>query len=158
MTIKQAPEPAPSWQVAHWLNTPEPLSLEGLRGKVVVLHAFQMLCPGCVAHGLPQTQRAFETFDHDQVAVVGLHTVFEHHDAMTATALKAFVHEYRLTFPVGIDSPNGRGSPKTMTAYQMQGTPTLILIDRQGKLRRQAFGQYNDLSLGADIMSLILEQ
>jgi len=71
--------------------------------------------------------------------------------------LKAFTHEYRLKLPIGIDLPNGRGSPATMTAYQMQGTPTLILIDRYGRIRRQVFGQYDDLSLGAEIMALILE-
>lgn len=47
----------PEWQVSTWLNTPEPIALESLRGRVVLLHAFQMLCPGCVAHGLPQTER-----------------------------------------------------------------------------------------------------
>ena len=46
--------PAPPLQVSHWFNTPGPLSLEALRDRVVALHAFQMLCPGCVAHGLPQ--------------------------------------------------------------------------------------------------------
>jgi len=148
---------APPWQVESWLNTDQPLSLDKLKGKVIVLHAFQMLCPGCVAHGLPQAQRIHETFDQNKVAVVGLHTVFEHHDAMTPTALKAFTHEYRLNFPIGIDLPNGRGSPETMTAYQMQGTPTLILIDRYGRIRRQIFAQYDDLSLGAEIMALILE-
>ncbi|MDX8403910.1 MAG: redoxin domain-containing protein [Mariprofundaceae bacterium] len=155
--MKNPTRPAPPWQVDSWLNTDESPSLEKLRGKVIVMHAFQMLCPGCVAHGLPQAQRAHETFDRDKVAVIGLHTVFEHHDAMTLVALEAFVHEYRLTFPIGIDRPNGSGSPKTMTAYQMQGTPTLVLIDKQGNLRRQVFGQCDDLALGAEIMALMLE-
>lgn len=43
----------PELQVGRWFNSDAPLSLAGLRGKVVALHAFQMLCPGCVAHGLP---------------------------------------------------------------------------------------------------------
>ncbi|KDB98015.1 primosomal protein N' family protein, partial [Bordetella bronchiseptica D993] len=50
---------APPLQVDAWLNTPEPLELARLRGQVVVLHAFQMLCPGCLAHGLPQAERLF---------------------------------------------------------------------------------------------------
>ena len=41
--------PAPEWQTTTWLNTAEPLGLERLRGRVVLLHAFQMLCPGCTA-------------------------------------------------------------------------------------------------------------
>ncbi|MDX8398411.1 MAG: redoxin domain-containing protein [Mariprofundaceae bacterium] len=150
-------KPAPQWQIERWFNTDKPISLEDLAGKVIVLHAFQMLCPSCVAHALPQAQRVFETFNQDQLAVIGIHTVFEHHDAMTDVALKAFVHEYRLTFPIGIDMANGNGAPKTMTAYQMQGTPTLVLIDKQGNLRKKIFGQCTDLALGAEIMTLIMD-
>ena len=49
--------PAPSWMITQWFNTPAPLTLEKLRGKAVALYAFQMLCPGCVSHALPQAQR-----------------------------------------------------------------------------------------------------
>ncbi|HWL46812.1 MAG TPA: TlpA family protein disulfide reductase, partial [Sphingomonadaceae bacterium] len=70
--------PAPELDVAQWFNTPTPLTLAGLRGKVVALHAFQMLCPGCVAEGLPQAKRMARLFDPARVAVIGLHTVFEH--------------------------------------------------------------------------------
>ena len=47
---------APDWQVERWFNAPEPLGISTLRGRVVVLEAFQMLCPGCVSHGLPQAR------------------------------------------------------------------------------------------------------
>ncbi|HFJ9552222.1 TPA: TlpA family protein disulfide reductase [Stenotrophomonas maltophilia] len=84
--------------------------------------------------------------------------MFEHHDAMTTTALKAFLHEYRIAFPVGVDRPDGRsGLPHTMRAYRMQGTPTLILIDAEGRLRSHHFGQVGDLTLGAEIAALIQE-
>lgn len=147
---------APAWRISHWFNTPAPLSLAALRGRVVVAVAFQMLCPGCVAQGLPQAQRVRETFGEKDVSVVGLHTVFEHHDAMTPTSLKAFLHEYRIGFPVGVDEPNPTGAISyTMAAYQMRGTPTLLLYDRQGRLRRHMFGHVSDMQLGADVMTLI---
>lgn len=38
--------PTPDLQVAKWINNDGPVTLLGLRGKVVVLEAFQMLCPG----------------------------------------------------------------------------------------------------------------
>ena len=86
---------APPLIVSQWFNTDKPLSLEALRGKVVVIEAFQMLCPGCVSHALPQAQRVAAAFSTNDVAVIGLHTVFEHHEAMRPEALKAFLHEYR---------------------------------------------------------------
>ena len=156
MELKTAPE----LQTTHWLNAPQEITLASLRGKIVMLEAFQMLCPGCVSHGLPQAQRVRQAFSPDDVAVIGLHTVFEHHLAQgTKEALEAFLHEYKINFPVGIDTPSAvGGTPRTMTEYQMQGTPTLILIDRQGCLRKQKFGMEQDLVLGAEIMSLLKQE
>ncbi len=153
------PEPAPEWRTVAWLNSPGPLGLGDFRGRVVLLHAFQMLCPGCVAHGIPQAQRVAKLFEGAPLAVVGLHTVFEHHAAMGPESLRAFLHEYRVLFPVGIDAPGPAGDPIpcTMRAYAMQGTPTTILIDAQGRLRRQVFGVYDDLLLGAEIGTLLVE-
>ena len=149
----------PAWQVREWLNTDAPLSLQSLRGKVVLLEAFQMLCPGCVSHGIPQAQRARQAFPEDALAVVGLHTVFEHHEAQgSAAALKAFLHENRVRFPVGIDAhADGDPIPLTMRAYAMQGTPTLLLYDRGGRLRLQRFGSVEDMALGAAIATLLAE-
>lgn len=142
-------ETAPPLEISEWVNTPGPLTLSALRGRVVMLHAFQMLCPGCVSHGLPQATKVRETFAEDDVAVIGLHTVFEHHDVMGAQALRAFVHEYRLRFPIGIDKPGSRHVPLTMQAYSLQGTPSLVLIDRLGRVRLNHFGRIEDLVLGA---------
>jgi peroxiredoxin len=153
------PRSAPEWLTTTWFNTPEPLSLERLRGQVVVLHAFQMLCPGCVAHGIPQAQRIAEIFKSAPLTVIGLHTVFEHHEAMGLESLRAFLHEYRVRFPVGVDAPGPDGDPmpRTMRAYAMEGTPTTVLIDARGRLRRQVFGVHDDLLLGAEIGTLLVE-
>ena len=151
-------KPAPDLNVSHWFNTDAPSNLATLKGSVVVLTAFQMRCPGCVAQSLPQAQRVREVFHERDVAVIGLHSVFEHHSAMAPDALEAFLHEYRIGFPVGVDRASESGAiPFTMKAYAMQGTPTTILIDRAGRLRRQRFGHDGNLRLGADIMALIGE-
>ena len=130
--------------------TPAPLTVADFRGRVLVVYAFQMLCPGCVAHSIPQAKRVHEAFAAEQVAVVGLHTVFEHHAVMGPEALEVFIHEYRLRFPVGVDEAGSDGSlPKTMARMQMRGTPTLLVVDRQGELRLNHFGAVDDLQLGA---------
>jgi peroxiredoxin len=147
---------APEIAVTRWFNTGQPLSLEKLRGRPVLLHAFQMLCPGCVAHGTPQAERAHRMFKNTDLQVIGLHTVFEHHAAMTPVALEAFIHEYRLTIPIGVDQPGeGTPIPVTMGRYQMRGTPTSLLIGRDGTLLHQGFGQEDDMALGALIASAL---
>jgi hypothetical protein len=156
------PRPAPPWQVSRWFNTESGFGLESLRGRPVFLHAFQMLCPGCVQHAVPQSLKVAAAFAGSDLAVVGLHTVFEHHHVMGPEALEVYLHENRIAYPVGVDAHAGDDRaaaplPLTMQAYAMQGTPTLILIDRRGRLRRQHFGLVDDLHLGAEIAALLAE-
>lgn len=154
--MNPTPRTAPEIMADDWVNTDQDLALADFRGRVVILEAFQMLCPGCVSHGLPQAKRIQENFDPRAVAVIGLHSVFEHHDAMQPPALKAFLREYRITFPVAVDATRGtRNLPKTMDAYGMQGTPTLVIIDQVGRRRAQHFGHVHDLVLGAQIGALL---
>jgi hypothetical protein len=153
------PPAAPAWSTVRWFNTSQPLTPDALSGRVILLHAFQMLCPGCVAHGIPQAQRVDLLFADAPLTVVGLHTVFEHHDVMGPSALEVFLHEYGIRFPVGVDRPGPPGDPLpvTMRAYGMRGTPTAVLIDAQGRIRQQVFGAYDDLRLGRDLGVLLQE-
>ena len=160
MALLPPGRPAPDWRIVEWVGVDAPSGIAALRGKVVVLHAFQLLCPACVHHGIPQAQRIHASFPNEQVSVIGLHTVFEHHEAMAPAVLRAFVHENRISFPVGVDAPSRIPAdpiPETMRAYGMRGTPTLLLIDRNGDLRHHAFGAEDDLLVGAAIATLISE-
>ena len=148
---------APELAVTRWFNTPDSPTLADLRGEVVAIETFQMLCPGCVSHGLPQAKRIQQNFG-DDVTLLGLHTVFEHHDAMTPVSLEAFLHEYQITFPVGVDAhAPGATTPITMGRYRLRGTPSLVVIDRAGSIRLSAFGHIEDLAVGASLARLIDE-
>jgi hypothetical protein len=147
----------PKIQAAEWLNTDRPLVPADFRGRVLAVEVFQMLCPGCVLHGLPQAQRIAAAFEPAEVAVIGLHSVFEHHAANSRAALAAFLHEWRIRFPVAIDAPGEGALPRTMAAWGLRGTPSLVLFDRRGRMRARHFGQVGDLALGAELMSLARE-
>lgn len=141
---------------AEWLNTDRPLTIKDFHGRVLAVEVFQMLCPGCVLHGLPQAQRLAQTFDRKDLAVIGLHSVFEHHEGNSPESLSAFLHEWRIRFPVAIDAAGDGPTPHTMAAWALQGTPSLVLFDRCGKMRSRHFGQMDDLALGAQVMELIM--
>jgi peroxiredoxin len=146
---------APELVVSRWFNTAAPLTLAGLRGRPVLIHAFQMLCPACVAHGTPQAEKAHRMFRETDLQVIGLHTVFEHHGAMTPEALEAFIHEYGLTMPIGVDEAGDGAIPVTMGRYGMRGTPTVILIGRDGAIRHHGFGKEDDMVLGVRIAQVL---
>jgi peroxiredoxin len=133
----------------QWLNSDQAISIESLKGQVVVIVAFQMLCPGCVSHCLPQASKIHQLYGDRGVQVIGLHSVFEHHDAMTPVSLQAFLHEYQIHFPVAIDQASSTGPiPLTMANLALKGTPTTIVIDTKGVVRLNHFGQISDLVLG----------
>ncbi len=149
----------PKLITSEWFNTDSPLSIQALKGKVVVVHAFQMLCPGCVSHGIPQASVVNDAFSKDQVQVIGLHSVFEHHQVMTPDALRVFLHEYKVTFPVAVDQPSlDKVLPKTMDSWQLQGTPSLIVFDKFGQCRLKHFGRLSDLQVGTIVGKLAAEE
>jgi len=44
-----------------------------------------------------------------------------------------------------------------MERYKMRGTPSLVLIDKQGQVRKHTFGAVDDLRIGAEIGALTQE-
>ena len=70
MAMQSMYSAAPELAITRWFNTADNPTLADLRGEVVVLEAFQMLCPGCVSHGLPQAKRIQQAFG-DDLTVLG---------------------------------------------------------------------------------------
>ncbi|MEQ1598681.1 MAG: TlpA disulfide reductase family protein [Methylotenera sp.] len=149
-----------SWSVSQWFNTSVAQRLEQFKGRVVVVGAFQMLCPGCVAQSIPQLKKLQELSHKLPLTVIGLHAVFEHHAAMQPHALEAFIHEYGLCFPVGVDAASDDGSPipKTMVAWQLRGTPSTLVFAPDGELCLHEFGHVDDLVLGTFVGQLLTKQ
>ncbi|AOS95774.1 hypothetical protein AUP74_00302 [Microbulbifer aggregans] len=149
---------APEIAAAAWLNTDSPLSMRALRGRVVMLHAFQMLCPACVTRATPQASAVADCFADEDFQLIGLHTVFEHHRVMNPDALRVYVAEFQLQFPIAIDQPAENSPvPVTMARLELQGTPSTVLVDRTGNIRFSHFGILSDMQLGAMVGQLLAE-
>lgn len=99
-----------------------------------------------------------QSFLSEKVTVIGIHTVFENHVAMPPAALRVFLHEFRVKFPVAVDSPDPTSKvPVTMHRYQMRGTPSLVIIDRARWIRVHQTGKIEDMTLGSAIQTLVDE-
>ncbi len=151
------PETPPEFTTQRWFNTDVPMTLASLKGKVVFVTAFQMQCEASLKHGLPQAARLSRSFNADEVAVIALNTAFNEPDKQAAGALEAFIRDNGLTFPIAKDKPDGAHLPKTMAAYEIRATPTILIFDRQGRLRRHYLGQVDDIRIAAEIMTLVIE-
>jgi thiol-disulfide isomerase/thioredoxin len=114
---------APELACQAWFNSP-PLRLEALHGKVVLLDFWATWCGPCRV-GLPELQRAHELFADRGLVVIGVH-----HKTVPAKEVEAFVRKRGLTFPVGLDDPEGL----TCGRYNVNAFPTQVLIGRDGKV------------------------
>jgi hypothetical protein len=151
------PERPPEFIAQRWLNSDKKRTLKDEKGKVIVVAIWQLGCPGSEKFGLPQAMRLRGAFEEAEVAVFGLHMPFERLDEQTPEKVEAFLTGNGISIPVALDKANGDGLPETMKAYELQGTPALLLFDRQGRLRRHYLGAVDDLRLGAEVMALLIE-
>ena len=140
--------PAPDWDVAAWLNS-APVSLDGLRGRVVLIDFFQLWCPACKAFTLPLmlTWRD-DTFAQDiadgRLAIVGIHSVFEGHDHQTLARLERFVAKEGITHPVGHDRHGiDTRLPNTLILYGVRGTPSTVLVGKDGIVADHVLGVFD---------------
>ncbi len=109
-----------------WLNSP-PQTVQGLRGKVVLVDFWTFSCVNCV-RTIPHLQHLQQTYGNRGLVIVGVHSPefdFEKVRSNVAAAVKRF----GVTWPVALDS-----EMNTWNAYGNQYWPAEYLIDQQGRV------------------------
>jgi cytochrome c biogenesis protein CcmG/thiol:disulfide interchange protein DsbE len=116
----QGSDEPPALQVEGWMNS-EPLSLDKLKGKVVVLDFWATWCGPCI-RSIPKTNELMEKWG-DKLVIIGIcHP--RGSDKMAAAAKK-----HGIKFPIAIDPQE-----KTDLSYMVNGYPDYFIIDQNGKL------------------------
>ncbi|MGQ4532104.1 NHL domain-containing thioredoxin family protein [Dermabacteraceae bacterium P13138] len=133
-----------------WLNTGgQELSLESLRGKIVLLDFWTFCCVNCL-HVLDEL-RPLEEKWREELVVIGVHSPKFVHEA-DAEALAANVSRYEIHHPV-LDDPELR----TWTSYGVRAWPSLVLIDPEGYIVSAMSGEGHGENLDAMIADLVAE-
>ncbi len=153
----EAPQ-APEWDVVEWVHG-DPGSVADNRGRVVLVHFFQLWCAACNEFSQPLFDRWAQAYDeHEDLLIIGIHTVFEGHDQQSPERLRQWVRDKKIEHPVGIDrhSP-GEPVPVTMERYNTGGTPHVAMIDRAGRIRFDRFGAFEPSEAEQMIETLLAE-
>jgi hypothetical protein len=192
-------------EVEEWLGGPS-TNISNELGRPILIKVFQVNCPGCFSHGIPEVLEVRQKFIDTPLLVWGLATAFEDFHINTFENLQRLIDtgevvgetlevliasgllnnnclDYSIPFPVAWDKviphhsddylldaqnfikkdfpqfdnfptknqklitkqvvsylKNKKFKAKTFEAYQLQGTPSTLLIDKNGILRGKWFG------------------
>ena len=132
-----------------WINTKHDLSLEDLKGKVVLLDFRTFCCINCL-HVLDELRPLEARFGSDLV-VVGVHSPKFDHER-DHEALKRAVARYEMHHPV-LDDPDRT----TWDQYGVRAWPTLVLVDPAGYAVAAVAGEGNAPALERLIARMIEE-
>jgi thiol-disulfide isomerase/thioredoxin len=128
--------PAPAFAgIDKWLNS-QPLTIEGLKGKVVLIDFWTYSCINCL-RTLPYVTKWYDTYKDKGLVVVGVHTPEFAFEKLTKNVQTA-ISRFGIGYPVAQDN-----NYATWTAYKNQYWPAEYLIDKTGKIVLEHFGEGN---------------
>jgi cytochrome c biogenesis protein CcdA/thiol-disulfide isomerase/thioredoxin len=120
----------------RWFNTPgeRPLTLAGLRGRVVLVDFWTYSCINCI-RTFPYLKAWDERYRRDGLTIVGVHTPefpFEREAGNVETAIR----DNGIRYPVAQDNDQA-----TWNAYGNQYWPAEYFVDARGRVRYVHFGE-----------------
>jgi thiol-disulfide isomerase/thioredoxin len=133
----------------QWLNS-APLTLEGLRGKVVVVNFWTYTCINWL-RTLPYIRAWVEKYREHGLVVIGVHTP-EFPFERDLENVRRAVKDMRITYPVVVDNDYA-----IWEAFYNHYWPALYLVDAEGSIRYQQFGEGDYEEAERNIQQLMTE-
>jgi thiol-disulfide isomerase/thioredoxin len=132
--VDNSPRPlAPALEKGDWINS-EPLTLNGLRGRVVILDFWTFGCYNC-RNTLPSIKGWDAKYRGQGLTIIGVHTP-EFDTEKTVENVRSEVASLGLHYPVVTDNDYS-----TWNAYGVEAWPTIFVLDKSGRIRWQHVGE-----------------
>jgi thiol-disulfide isomerase/thioredoxin len=135
--------------IDKWLNS-DPLTIQQLRGKVVLVDFWTYTCINCI-HVLPYVKSWNQKYRGQGLVVVGVHTP-EYPFERDTDKVKAAIKRFDISYPVAQDN-----SYATWRAYDNQYWPAFYLVDKKGHVVYTHFGEGDYEQTEAKIKALLAE-
>lgn len=127
-------DPAPEFVgISRWLNSP-PLTIEALRGKVVLVDMWTYSCINCI-RTFPALKALYERYHSAGLEIVGVHSP-EFNFEKNPANVQAAIAQYKLPWPVAMDNDMA-----TWRAYRNRYWPHVYVIDARGVIRFDQIGE-----------------
>jgi len=135
--------PAPDFSLAPYEGSE--ISLDSLRGQVVVLNFWASWCEPCREEA-PALERIWRAYGKRGVAFVGVNV------QDTAKGSLAFIEQFDITYPNGPDPYE-----RIARAYRVFGYPETYVIDRDGRVDKRYIGAVDEAALQAALDGLLAQ-
>jgi cytochrome c biogenesis protein CcmG, thiol:disulfide interchange protein DsbE len=120
------------------------LSLEALRGQVVLVNFWASWCPPCRIE-MPGFERVYRARRADGFVIVGIAT-----DRHAEDQIRAFVAEHDITYPIVL------GTAQVVREYGgVRALPESFLIDREGRVQHRIVGYFAEPALRAAVNRML---
>ena len=124
---------APEISGGTWINT-DPLTLKGLRGRVVVIDFWTFGCYNC-RNALPSVKSWDARYREKGLTVIGVHTP-ELQPERNLENVRREVAALGIQYPVVTDNDNA-----IWNAYGVEAWPTWFVVDKEGRVRGMHVGE-----------------
>ncbi|MEN8222922.1 MAG: redoxin family protein [Acidobacteriota bacterium] len=150
---------APSISAETWLNSPS-LSLDKLKGKVVIIDFWAPWCSPCRAV-IPGLIEEYKKHKNDGLVVIGFTKLYGSYrdDVQNAgkvdstkeiELIKGFAERFKIDYPIAISNEG-----KDFDSYMISGIPTMVFIDREGNVDHIKIGSGNHNMVKEKIETLL---
>lgn len=135
--------------IQEWINS-DPLTLEELKGKVVLIDFWTYSCINCI-RTLPFINEWHQKYADDGLVIIGVHAPEFAFEQVPENVQQA-VDDYEIEYPVALDNDFA-----TWRAYSNRYWPAKYFIDREGNIRHAHFGEgkYNE---SEEVIRALLEE
>ena len=124
---------APELASGEWINS-QPLQLKDLRGRVVLIEFWTFGCINC-RNALPFVESWHERYREQGLTVIGVHSP-EFDEEKNVETLRRQVSSLGIRYPVVTDNEF-----QTWKAFNVEAWPTIVLLDKQGRIRWTRVGE-----------------
>ena len=118
---------APEFAKGVWINS-DPLTMEKLRGRVVLVEFWTFGCDNC-RNTLPSVKEWDAKYRDRGLTIVGVHSP-ETQSEYLIESVRREVPSLGIKYPVVTDNDH-----ETWKAYGVEAWPTMFMLDKQGRVR-----------------------
>ena len=141
---------APELATGDWINS-QPLKLNELRGRVVLIDFWTFGCINC-RNTLPHIKSLDDRYRQKGLTVIGVHSP-EFDEERKVEHLRREVSSLGIRYPVVTDN-----AYQTWNAYKVEAWPTAFLLDKQGRIRWMHIGEGDYDEAERQVQKLLAEK